>query len=391
MEDRIILLKYGELALKGNNRRFFEKALLDNIKITLSGMNFRLRHNSGRIYVQDVDQSMIPQYIDRLRKVFGLVGVSEAHLTELNMESIFKSADSFVKEHIKEGRVRFKVESRRANKGFPLSSPQLSAELGGMLLEANSELSVDVNNPDFIIYAEIRDKAYVYSSSIKAQGGMPYRTNGKGALLLSGGIDSPVAGYMMAKRGMEIIGVHFHSFPFTSEQSKDKVLELARKLTQYTGRMKVYLVNLLDIQTEITEKCNAEFSTILQRRFMTEITQRIAENEGAKALITGESLGQVASQTLEGINATNNVAHLPIFRPLIGFDKVDIIKIAREIDTFETSIQPFEDCCTVFLPDRVATKPNLKSVLKNEALLDKELLIEKAMETMEYVIIKRES
>jgi thiamine biosynthesis protein ThiI len=388
VSNRLILVKYGEMALKGLNRRVFERLLIENIKISLNGMRFTIRDNHGRIYVQDLEDDKIEEYLEKLSKVFGIVWLTDAYIVPSEMDDIVITSDMLAKMCISEGKTRFKVETRRTNKGFFLNSPQMSSELGSRLLDLNPELIVNVNSPDFILNVEIRDKTYIYTRSIKGQGGMPYKSAGKGVLLLSGGIDSPVAGYMMAKRGMEIVGVHFHSYPFTSDRAYDKVKSLAKELSSYVGRINLYSVNILNIQTAINDNCNPDFSTILQRRFMTKIASLIAKQENAKALITGESLGQVASQTLEGINATNDAALFPVFRPLIAFDKVDIIKIARYINTYETSILPYEDCCTVFLPSRVATKPNISSVLKNEALLDVDILIEEALGNLKVELIK---
>lgn len=257
-----------------------------------------------------------------------------------------------------------------------------------MILQNFNELKVDVHNPDTFLYIDIKQNAYIYTDKIKGYGGLPLGTNGKGLLLLSGGIDSPVAGFLMAKRGLEISAVHYHSYPFTSERAEEKVKDLARILSRYVGRIKMYSINLLEIQKEINSKCKENEMTILSRRFMMKIAGRIAEREGINALITGESLGQVASQTIEGISVTNRAVDIPILRPLIGLDKVDIIDIARDIETFETSILPFEDCCTVFLPKHPVTKPKIEDILKSEEALDVETLVDKAIENMELIIIE---
>jgi thiamine biosynthesis protein ThiI len=266
----------------------------------------------------------------------------------------------------------------------------MSSLIGGEILKNCQDVTVDVRKPQITVQIEIRDKAYVYTEVVKCQGGMPYKTAGRAMLLLSGGIDSPVAAFMMARRGLEIEAVHFHSYPFTSERAQEKVYDLARKLAIYTGRVRIHSVNLLNIQKQIGEKCPSEEMTILSRRFMMAIATKIAEDRDCKALITGESLGQVASQTIEGINVTTDATHLPVFRPLISMDKVDIMDLAKKIDTYETSILPFEDCCTVFLPDRVVTKPKVDVIRASEALLDKDKLISDAIESMEIIIVKGE-
>lgn len=384
--NRLFLVRYGEIALKGLNRQAFENVLVSNIKNALRAGDvngYKVEKEHGRIFVYCLESvEFTVQKV--LEKAFGVVSFSKAVITDANMDDIIKTAIDVLRPYThKDSEISFKVDTKRANKQFPIQSPEISREVGGKLLEAYPHLKVDVHKPDLVLTVEIRNHAYIFMETIKGQGGMPYGTAGKGILLLSGGIDSPVAGYMMAKRGLQLEAVHFHSFPYTSERAQDKVMSLGKKLKLYTGSLKVYSVNLLAIQKEIADKCPSEEMTILSRRFMMQIAERVALKIGAKTLVTGESLGQVASQTIEGLTVTNAAVKMPVMRPLIAFDKTDIIDIAMRIDTFETSILPFEDCCTVFLPDRVVTKPKLAALEKSQALLDSEGLIQAALEQIE--------
>ncbi|SHK14113.1 tRNA uracil 4-sulfurtransferase ThiI [Paramaledivibacter caminithermalis] len=389
--ERILIIRYGEISLKGLNRPYFENTLLKNIKTAvkhIGDMNIYKAH--GRIYIElgDHDDEEI---IEVVINVFGIVSVSVAYIFEADMDKICEIALEHAKECLEKDDIKtFKVEAKRANKKFPVKSPEISRMVGGYILKNTDDLVVDVHNPDVTINIEVRDKAYVYSRKIPGFGGMPYKTSGKAMLLLSGGIDSPVAGWLVAKRGVEIEAIHYHSYPFTSDRAKEKVLELARILSRYCGRIRVHSVNLLNIQKAINENCRLEEMTILSRRFMMKIAERVAMDRKCKALITGESIGQVASQTIESLNVTNASVNIPVFRPLIAMDKMDIIKISKTIDTYETSILPFEDCCTVFLPDRPVTKPRLDKILKSEELLDVEGLINDAINEMEAIIIKSE-
>ncbi|MCC5911634.1 MAG: tRNA 4-thiouridine(8) synthase ThiI [Clostridiaceae bacterium] len=385
---KVIIIRYGEIILKGLNRSFFENKLVKHIKNALADMgkpNIYKEHS--RIYV-DVEDFNENEIIDRVKKVFGVVSISPALRFEVDMELIKKTALEELKRNIDQKNVRtFKVDSKRADKKFPMKSPEISREVGGFLLTNTEDISVDVHNPDVVVKVEIRNEAFVHSKTISGFGGLPLGTNGKALLLLSGGIDSPVAGWLVGKRGVEIEGIHFHSYPFTSERAKEKVVDLAKTLSIYCGALKLYSVNLLPIQKAINEKCPEEEMTILSRRFMMKIAERIAEKSGCDALVTGESIGQVASQTVHSLQVTNAAVNIPVFRPLIAMDKVDIMDLAHKIGTYETSILPFEDCCTVFLPKRPITKPRIEKILKSEALLDVEKLIEEAIADMEKEII----
>lgn len=380
--EKTLIVRYGEISLKGKNRAYFENRLVRNIKmmlkVELGKLDVYKKH--GRIYVDfgDYDEEDV---IEIVTKVFGVVSVSVAYIFDVDMDEVCKVALKHAEECIElDGIKTFKVEAKRGDKTFKMKSPEIAKHVGGYVLtNLEDRVTVDVRRPDLAINVEIRDKAYVFSRKIYGFGGMPYGTGGKAMLLLSGGIDSPVAGWMVAKRGVEITGVHYHSYPFTSERAAEKVEDLGKILAKYTGRLKLFSVNLLDIQKEINEKCPASQMTVLSRRFMMKIAERLAEHEKCQALVTGESIGQVASQTLESLTVTNDAVVMPVFRPLIAMDKTDIIEVARDIDTFETSIQPFEDCCTVFLPDRPVTKPKLDIMLASEALLDVEGLIEDAI------------
>ena len=387
--DKILSVSYGELALKGLNRRYFEDQLINNIKRAIKDIGYqRIYKEQGKLYIEGNHEDF-PQMINRLRKVFGLVNISPCIRTEKNIEDIEKASIEMMKEKMLNEDIRtFKVETNRADKTFPIKSPELSRNMGGVILKNFQDLKVDVHKPDTFLYIDIKKKAYVYTDKIKGYGGLPVGTNGKALLLLSGGIDSPVAGFMMAKRGVEISAVHYHSYPFTSERSEEKVKELASILSRYTGKIKMYSVNILDIQKEINSKCKENEMTILSRRFMMKIGEKIALKEGIDGLITGESLGQVASQTIQSLNVTNAAVNLPVFRPLIGLDKVDIVEIAKDIETYETSILPFEDCCTVFLPKHPLTRPKLEDILKSEQALEVDLLVDRAIENMKVTIIE---
>ena len=387
--EKVLSVSLGEIALKGLNRKYFEDQLIKNMRRVIKDIGFeKIYKEQGKIYIE-AEEYNFSQMINRLKKVFGLVYISPCIRIEKNEEKIKEASIAAIREKIDKERINtFKVDTNRADKNFPIKSPELSRQIGGLILQNFNELKVDVHNPDTFLYIDIKQNAYIYTDKIKGYGGLPLGTNGKGLLLLSGGIDSPVAGFLMAKRGLEISAVHYHSYPFTSERAEEKVKDLARILSRYVGRIKMYSINLLEIQKEINSKCKENEMTILSRRFMMKIAGRIAEREGINALITGESLGQVASQTIEGISVTNKAVDIPILRPLIGVDKVDIIDIARDIETFETSILPFEDCCTVFLPKHPVTKPKIEDILKSEEALDIETLVNKAIENIELIIIE---
>ncbi len=381
----VILLKYGELILKGLNKSYFESLLLKDINRKLAGCgNFTVEKAQSTVYVIPQDDNAaenIDMVFSRMKKVFGIVSLCKAACVEKNMQEIIYSLPKYTYNILKDAKT-FKVEAKRSDKNFPLNSPQIARECGGVLLSNFHHLKVDVKNPDTIVYVEIRDyAAYIHCGSEEGAGGMPSGSSGKGLLLLSGGIDSPVAGYAMAKRGMKIESLHFESFPYTSEQARQKVIDLAEIMTDYCGSMDLNIVSVTHIQEELKEKCREEYFTLLLRRFMMRIAEKIARNYKSRAIITGESLGQVASQTLDAMTVTNAAvsAEIPVFRPLIANDKEEIIKIARKIGTFETSILPFEDCCTVFTPRHPSTKPVLEKILDEESKIDVSALVEEAL------------
>jgi len=379
--ERVILVRYGEIALKGLNKSFFIDMLLKNMKSALKGTSgLKLEKIQGRFIVR-VAPEEFEKSLESLTKVFGIVSISEAVCFANDLEEIKHTAISMM-EQVKE-ETTFKVKTRRPNKGFQVSSMEMNNLIGGYLLENNHNLKVDVKNPQIMLYIEIREKTYMYNSILPGLCGLPVGCSGKGALMLSGGIDSPVAGYMMAKRGVSIIGVHFHSYPYTSDRAREKVIKLTELMTKYTGPIKLYIVSFTKIQQELLLKCNERNTTLLMRRIMMKITETIATTEGALALISGESLAQVASQTMESLLVTDNAVDLPVYRPLIGMDKNEIIDISMKIDTFETSILPFEDCCTVFVPEHPETKPRLEKILIDEEKADLEDLIEEAISSAE--------
>ncbi len=388
--DRIILGRIGEIALKGLNRSTFEHRLATNMHKAISDLGpAQIHWSQSRYFVEpEADDFDFDTAVRRLSGVFGLVSISPAYVMETDAELFFKKAVEAAAEQVGKGLRTFKVETKRGLKSFPMNSPQISDEAGGRILDAFPQLRVDVKHPDFTVYIEVRERSYVYTQIIDAPGGMPTGSNGKACLLLSGGIDSPVAGYMIGKRGVAICATHFYSYPYTSERAKEKVLELARIVSRYTGPMKVIVVPFTDIQLAIMQNCREELSTILLRRSMMRLSERIARRNNCSALITGESVGQVASQTVQAIYCTDNaVANMPVYRPLIGMDKMETVEIARKIGTFETSIQPYEDCCTVFTPKHPKTRPNLQEVLDEEARYEYEKLEETALNNVEIVNI----
>lgn len=405
---KVILVRYGEIILKGLNRPVFEDKLMANIRKSLYGSGkIDVKRSQARIYIEPMDENYdFDGAISRLVKVFGIVSVSivlkipsdfeeiKKHSLEMAKKQVDKlsgsqksNSSNIEAQGIAPGAISFKVEAKRGDKNFPMQSPEICMELGGYLLENIPALRVDVHKPDFIFYVEVRESAYIYCDIVPSHGGLPIGTNGKGMLLLSGGIDSPVAGWMMAKRGMEIEAIHFYSYPYTSERAKDKVISLAKILSRYCYRIKLHIVPFTEIQLEINEKCPEDQLTIIMRRAMMTIAERIAVKNGAQALLTGESLGQVASQTIQGLAVTNAIVTMPVFRPLIGMDKNEVIEIARKIDTFETSILPYEDCCTVFVAKHPKTKPRLKEIEEHEAGLQLEGMMEKAINDTETIIV----
>lgn len=388
--DQVIIVRYGEISLKGLNRSYFEDRLVKDIKNALRPIGTFLIVKRDQLIFIEIGASDAAEIVSKVTRVFGVVSVSVAVKTVSSLNQIMELALQMVRGY----RVRnhfktFKVISKRSDKTFPATSPEISRITGEFILTNLGDITVDVHNPELTVNIEIRDQAYVSLNKIPGFGGMPYGTNGKALLLLSGGIDSPAAGWLMARRGVAIEAVHFHSYPFTSERAKEKVIDLARILSGYCRSIPLHIVNLLDIRQAIKKHCPEEIFTILSRRFMMFIAARIALENECLGLITGESIGQVASQTIQGLHATNSAVNIPVFRPLIATDKNEIMHLAMKIGTYETSILPYEDCCTVFLPKRPATKPRLEKVLKHEANLDKEALIAAALDTRETLTVTR--
>lgn len=384
----IIMVKYGEIILKGLNRPVFEKILVKNIRNALKNFdNVDVRVAQATIYIDPENPDNIDILIDRLSKIFGIVSIARVGVCEKEISTMQKFAVEYCADKLPKG-TKFKVEAKRADKGFPLKSPEICNEVGGYILEHLDGLIVDVHNPDVVVKVEVRDfGTYVYcmEDKIAGQGGMPIGTGNRATLLLSGGIDSPVAGHMIAKRGVEIDAVNFFSFPYTSERAKEKVIELAEILAQYTSKINLHIVPFTEIQLAIRDNCPEEHMTLIMRRFMMRIAERIAKKNKSAALITGESVGQVASQTIAALNVTNSVCEMPVLRPLIGMDKEEIIVRARNIGTFDTSILPYEDCCTVFTPKHPTTNPKLQSVIKTESVLDIDTLINEALSGVETI------
>ena len=380
--EKVIIVRYAEIHLKGKNRGYFERVFCVNLEKALKGLRHELRRTSGRYLVAGFQDRDAEEICERIARVFGVHSYSLGYRVPNDLDSIFEAAKIVSP---RDG--TFKVDTHRADKKYPMTSPALNAEIGAKLLEKFPALKVDVHEPQHVVYLDIREdgSALVFGKFEEGAGGMPVGTSSKGVLLISGGIDSPVAGYMMAKRGMEVEYLHFHSYPYTNEQAKDKVVELARILSRYTGGTSISTVKVTHIQEEIHKKCAAELNVTLLRRFMFRIAERVAKRKGAKCLITGESLGQVASQTIEGITSSNAVVTLPVLRPLIGFDKEEIIIRAKKIGTFETSVLPYEDCCTVFLPEFPAIKPKLSFIEEEEAKLDIEALVNEALDSLERI------
>ncbi|MEE5992396.1 MAG: tRNA uracil 4-sulfurtransferase ThiI [Oscillospiraceae bacterium] len=381
----IILVKYGEMALKGQNKGTFEDILFKNIKYRLKSMGkFNYSRAQSTIYIEPVDESIIlEEVIDRLKKIFGIATICKACSCEKDFSDISSKAVDYLRETLEDAK-SFKVEAKRADKTFPMKSPEICRELGGILAEQYPHLTVDVHNPEITVIADIRDtNAYVYADKIRGAGGLPLGSSGKAMLLLSGGIDSPVAGYMMAKRGIHISAIHFVSPPYTSDRALLKVEELCQKMTDYCGDIRFYCVPFTKIQEQLKLRCPEEYFTILMRRLMMIIAQEIAKKEEAIALITGESVGQVASQTVQAMVCTDAVCHIPVFRPCIGLDKTEIIEIARKIDTFDISVQPYEDCCTVFTPRHPKIRPQLEQIEKAQEKGNFAELIQEAVDGTE--------
>ena len=378
--EKVIIVRYAEIHLKGKNRGYFERVFCINLEKSLKGLRHELRRTSGRYLIANFDEKDADEICDRISRVFGVHSFSKGYRVPNDLDNIMEAALL-----ICPANGTFKVDTHRADKRYPMTSPELNAEVGARLLQAHPALRVDVREPQHVVYLDIREDgtALIFGVFEEGAGGMPVGTSSKGVLLISGGIDSPVAGYMMAKRGMEVEYLHFHSYPYTNEQARDKVIELARILSRYTGGESVSTVKVTHIQEEIHKKCAPELNVTLLRRFMFRIAERMARRKGAKCLITGESLGQVASQTIEGITSSNAVVTLPVLRPLIGFDKEEIIVRAKKIGTFETSVLPYEDCCTVFLPEFPAIKPKLSFIEEEEGKLEVDALVEEALSSLE--------
>ncbi|MDE6882385.1 MAG: tRNA 4-thiouridine(8) synthase ThiI [Lachnospiraceae bacterium] len=387
------LIKYAEIGVKGKNRYLFENALVQQIKYALKRCEgeFAVRKTDGRIYVDAVSDFDYEETVVHLQKVFGISGICPmVYVEDEGFEKLKETIVGYIGTVYPDRHKSFKVAARRARKNYPLNSMEINMELGGAILDAYPEMCVDVHKPDILLNVEIRDKVYIYSRIIPGPGGMPVGTGGKAMLLLSGGIDSPVAGWMIAKRGVKIDAVYFHAPPYTSERAKQKVVDLAARVAAYTGPIYLHVVNFTDIQLYIYDKCPHDELTIIMRRYMMRIAERIAKDTECLGLITGESIGQVASQTMHSLMATNEVCELPVYRPLIGFDKMEIVDISEKIDTYETSIQPYEDCCTIFVAKHPVTKPNLNIIRRHEHNLDEKIdeLVQTALDTKEVIIVR---
>ncbi len=387
------LIKYGEIAIKGKNRYLFEDKLVEMLQFALKPVEgeFEITKEQGRIYVNALGDYDYDEAVDAMTKVFGVVGVCPmVQVEDHGFEQLTKDVLAYLDQVYPDKNKTFKVVSRRARKNFPLDSQEINMELGGMILDAFPEMKVDVHDPDIMLNIEIRNKINIYSIVIPGPGGMPVGTNGKAMLLLSGGIDSPVAGYMIAKRGVKIDAVYFHAPPYTSERAKQKVIDLAKLVARYSGPIHLHVVNFTDIQLYIYEQCPHEELTIIMRRYMMKIAEHFANENHCLGLITGESIGQVASQTMQSLAATNEVCTLPVYRPLIGFDKNEIIAVSEKINTYETSILPYEDCCTIFVAKHPVTKPNLKIIKKSELKLQEKIdeLVKTAIDTTEVIRVE---
>lgn len=384
------LIKYGEIAIKGKNRYLFEEALVKQISYALQSVDgeFHVRRLQGRIYVDAFSEYDYDETVTALSKVFGIVGICPVVLTEDNgFTQLAEDVISYMDQIYPDKNMTFKVNARRARKNYPMNSMELNAALGEKILDAFPEIRVDVHEPDVLLSVEIREKINIYSMEIKGAGGMPVGTNGRAMLLLSGGIDSPVAGYMIAKRGVALDAVYFHAPPYTSERAKQKVVDLARIVSEYAGPIRLHIVNFTDIQLYIYEQCPHEELTIIMRRYMMKIAEYFAEKNQCLGLITGESIGQVASQTMQSLAATNAVCTMPVYRPLIGFDKNEIIAVSEKINAYETSILPYEDCCTIFVAKHPVTKPNVKIIERSERKLEEKIeeLMKTALESAEVI------
>ena len=393
MTFQTFLIKYGEIAIKGKNRYMFEDALVRQIRFALRNTEgtFRVHKCQGRIYVDCDGYYDYDETVESLRKVFGIVGICPVVRTEVKeFEELKKDVVAYMDEAYPDKNLTFKVESRRAKKTYPVNSMEMNCDLGEAILDAFPETRVDVHNPDVLLNVEVREEVYIYSHIIPGPGGMPIGTNGSAMLLLSGGIDSPVAGYMVAKRGVGLEAVYFHAPPYTSERAKQKVVDLAKKVAAYTGPIRLHVVNFTDIQLYIYDKCPHDELTIIMRRYMMRIAETIAKENDCLGLITGESIGQVASQTMQSLLVTNEVCTLPVYRPLIGFDKQEIVEISEKIDTYETSILPYEDCCTIFVAKHPVTRPKLDIIKRSETRMSEDIdrLVQEALDTTEVIYVE---
>ena len=393
MIKEVILCKYGEIILKGANKSTFESILLKEVKRRARHVGgFTVRYAQSTVYVEPEEGAQfcdIDEMYEQLKKVFGFACVTRAAVCEKDMDTVCAVAAQYIPPRLA-GAKKFRCEAKRSDKSFPLKSPEIAAEVGGAVLEAmHGAVKVDLTEPDITVRVEIRDKAYIHAGQERGAGGIPLGSGGRGLLLLSGGIDSPVAGCMMAKRGLYIDALHFESFPYTSERAKEKVLQLAKEMCEYCGRIRVHIISLTHIQEELRDKCDEDYFTLLLRRFMMELADMTAHEAGCQCLITGESLGQVASQTMSAIGVTDPVPSLPVLRPCIGLDKEEIVERARNIGTFDTSILPYEDCCTVFTPRHPRTRPELEKVTAQEEKLDRPALIKEAWESKYTVVVRQ--
>lgn len=388
---KAFLIKYAEIAIKGKNRYIFEDALVNQIKYQLRDVegSFKVVKEMGRIFVYAQGEFDYEEAVEALKRVFGIFSICPAIVLEdEGFEKLSEEVSAYVKKLYGEKELTFKVNTRRNKKSYPMQSMEVSSALGGVILDACPNMKVDVHKPDVFVNVEIRNKIYLYSENIPGPGGMPLGTNGRAMLLLSGGIDSPVAGYMIAKRGVIIDAVYFHAPPYTSERAKQKVIDLAKLVAKYSGPIRLHVVNFTDIQLYIYDKCPHEELTIIMRRYMMKIAEEFARKDGCQGLITGESIGQVASQTIHSLSATNEVCTMPVFRPVIGFDKQEIVDVALKINTYETSILPFEDCCTIFVAKHPVTKPNLQIIKRSEEKLQEKIdeMLKEAVDTAETVL-----
>lgn len=393
MKFKAFLIKYGEIGLKGKNRHLFEDALVKQIRhnLTEDMGEFEVTKEQGRIYIECLSDYDFDEVVEALQHVFGIVGICPVvHIADNGFEDLATQVIGYMKEMYGDAPKTFKVNARRARKNYPMESMEINRELGGCILDAMENMKVDVHNPDIMLNIEIRQKIYIYSEIIPGAGGMPVGTNGKAMLLLSGGIDSPVAGYMVAKRGVKIDAVYFHAPPYTSERAKQKVIDLAKQVSKYTGPIYLHVVNFTDIQMYIYEKCPHEELTIIMRRYMMKIAEHFAYETKCLGLVTGESIGQVASQTMHSLLCTNEACTLPVFRPCIGMDKQEIVDISEKIGTYETSILPYEDCCTTFVAKHPVTKPNLNVIKRSEMRLQDKIdeMVEEAIRTTEVIVVR---